>query len=124
MAMTMLVDPLPVAVRISEKTTYMVGGDSLSVDWRWPKGCPAWRMSDKEGVQWFDDGPLNEAGRQLLLRHFGLESIATHLPLEVIAEMSPATLAKKRRSLERRGLPRLDPVSDRVGGHIPASLAA
>jgi len=106
---------------------YMVGGEIVSVDWRNGNGDPCWHMSSKEnGVQWDEDGRLNETGRQLLLQHFGLQVIASHLPLEKIATMSPATLLKKRRRLEANGdgLERLEPESGRPGGHISASLAA
>ena len=106
---------------------YMVGGDRIAADWRNGNGDPCWYMSSKEnGVQWDEDGRLNEIGRQLLLQHFGLQVIASHLPLEKIATMSPATLLKKRRRLEANGdgLERLEPESGRPGGHISASLAA
>ena len=105
----------------------MIGGEEAAVDWRWPeRDNPTWRMSSKEGIRWSDDGPLNEFGRKMILRHFGLESIAPRLPLEKINDMSPATLLKRRRELERRrGLQSLgEPTSSRPGGDILASLAA
>jgi len=114
----------PASVPIPKRQSYMVGGDNLSADRRWPGDEPCWRMSSKEGVTWEDDGPINEAGRQILLQHFGLSTIAAHLPLEKLATMSPATLERKRRTLERHGAPHLELVSDRPGAHVPASLAA
>ena len=119
-----LAEPSLTTVPVVEKQSYMVGGETLSADWRWPEDQPHWRMSFKEGVTWEVDGPLNEAGRQLLLRHFGLETIAAHLPLEKIATMSPLTLTKKRHTLERNGTPHLEPKSDCPGRHVLAQLAA
>ncbi len=83
-------------------------------------------MSDHEGVQWQTDGPLTEEGRQELLKHFGLESVAGELPLQSVSLMSPAVLIGLRRGLEARStmLPRLNPVSHRMGGRIPAEQAA
>ena len=124
MTMTLGRSVLNGTARGGSPESYMVGGESTSADWRWPDGTPRWRMSDKEGIEWTDNGPLNEVGRQMLLSHFGLESIAAHLPLEILTAMSPATLLKKRRTLEKHGLERLEPVSTRPGAHIPASLAA
>ncbi|RJR14112.1 hypothetical protein C4585_00755 [Candidatus Parcubacteria bacterium] len=113
--------PLP----IPKRQSYMVGGDTISVDWRWPGDEPCWRMSSKEGITWEDDGPLNEGGRQLLLQHFGLEEIASHLPLERIMLMSPHQLEKERRALEaQHGLERLEITSSRPGAHVEARLAA
>ncbi len=110
---------------MKQESSYMIGGEDLSADWRWPKGHPEWRMSSKEGIRWEDDGPLNETGRKMLLKHFGLELVGRHLPIKTLATMSPAALLRKRRGIERRGgLERLEPVSDRPGGHISAKLAA
>ena len=114
----------PVAISIPKRQSYMVGGENISVDWRWPGDEPCWRMSSKEGIRWEDDGPLNEAGRQLLLHHFGLEQLAAHLPLEKLATMSPSTLERKHHTLERRGAPHLEPKSDRPGAHVEARFAA
>jgi len=126
MTMTLMRPTAKVGVMRTSPATYSIGDETLCVDWRWPDGKPEWRMSDKESVRWLDDGPLNEVGRHMLLAHFGLKTIAAHLPLEKIAHMSPAALLKKRRRLEANGggLERLEPVSNWSGGHISASLAA
>jgi len=101
-------------------------GNATSCDWRWPEGYPVWKMSSQEGNGWYVNGPLNERGRAEILKHFGLEAVSDELPLEVIAEMSPFALLAIRRMLEAANpaLPRLDPVSDRIGGHVAAECAA
>ncbi len=107
------------------KTQYMVGGSDAACDWRWPEGQPVWVMSSKEGVRWYHDGPLNEEGRRMILAHFGLEPIENDLPLAIIAETPPASLAAMRRELEERlGLGHLEMASTRLGGCIPAASAA
>lgn len=105
---------------------YMVGSSQCSCDWRWPTNEAVWNMSSKEGVRWDKDGPLSHEGRNLLIEHFGLEKVASQLPLEIISAMSPATLLKLRRELEASdsSLPVLNPVSARIGGHIEAAKAA
>lgn len=106
---------------------YMVGDSAKSCDWRGPFDSGArWRMSSKDGVRWDDDGPLDEGGRELILEHFGLQRVAHTLPLAKLVRMSPARLAKKRHDLEERNpaLPKMALLSTRMGGHIPAALAA
>jgi hypothetical protein len=104
---------------------FMVGDAAASCDWRWPDAHPVWQMSSKEGVQWYPDGPLTEDGRTLILKHFGLDTIADKLPLEVLKEMSPEKLVAKRRLLEmREGYPHLEIVSNRIGGRVFAEQAA
>lgn len=70
-------------------------GPDYGVDWNF-SGKPGWRMTDKEGVRWEDIGPMNETGRQAVLKHFDLESEADQLPLEVIAGLSPDMLMRVR----------------------------
>ena len=100
-------------------------GNECACDWRWKTGA-TWAMSSREqGDAWYEDGPLTEEGRTEVLKHFGLEPIAGALPLANVCEMAPCDLLAARRTLEQeQSLPRLEPVSDRGGGHVPAELAA
>ena len=114
--------------------------ETRACDWRWPENKPVWTMSTRASgeCQWYSDGPLTEEGRSELLKRFRLKAIADQLPLEKIATMSPAHLVEVAEALEaftqrqpiytrhaiasyaeERG-----PFSDRIGGHIPARLAA
>jgi hypothetical protein len=103
---------------------YSIGGSELSVEWNWQHD--GWRMSSRDGGQWFDDGPLDKAGRALILEHFGLEDLSQQLSLEVVAALSPARLFALRRQHEARwGLDRKnDMISDRGGGHCSAEHCA
>jgi hypothetical protein len=82
-------------------------------------------MSSRDGVTWDKDGPMTEEGRTLVLKHFGLDTVADKFPLEALKELSPAKLVKERRQLEiRHGYEYLDIVSERAGGGILAEQAA
>ena len=100
-------------------------GNECACDWRWKTGA-TWAMSSREqGGAWYENGPLTEEGRTEVLKHFGLEPIADKFPLAEISQMAPCDLLAARRTLEQeRGFPRIDPESDRGGGHILAELAA
>lgn len=103
-------------------------GGYISCDWRRVNDVPVWTMSDREygEVQWFNGKDLNEEGRKEILKRFGLESLADELPLDILRFASPKLLLQMRRVVEADNskLERLNPVSDRMGGHIPAELAA
>lgn len=66
-------------------------GPDYGVDWNFG-GQPGWRMTDLEGVRWEDIGPMNERGREVVIKHFHLESRASELPLAAIASMAPESL--------------------------------
>ena len=105
---------------------YVVNGVTRACDWQWPRSETAlWSISEREGVAWDPIGKLDEKGREVLLDKFGLTAAAEELPLDVIGAMSPAALEKRRRRLEtERGLPRIEVMSDTMGSHFSASLAA
>ena len=100
-------------------------GSLYACDWGWLEGNPRWKMSVKE-TQWYDEGELTEAGRQELLKHFGLEAFVDELPIDVIQTMSPQKLESRRRELERcqPRLPRKELVSSVLGNHLGAELVA
>ena len=127
------------AVKVAAKPgRYSIGNSDLSVEWGW-QVHPNWSLSSRDDyVRWEDDGPLYVAaygdhvwlnqkrGRELIIEHFGLQSIADELPLAVIAMTSPAALFALRRKLEtERGLEnKNDMISDRGGDHCSAEYCA
>lgn len=68
-------------------------GADLGVDWGFG-GASGWRMTELAASRWEDIGPISERGREVILKHFGLEHLAGALPLGVIAAMSPDILRR------------------------------
>lgn len=112
--------------RRAQKVSYTVSigepGSSRSVEWRWPDiNTAEWQMAEKDGLAWISGGCLTEEGRSAILRRFCLESVADQLPLAVLARRAPKELERKHFSLHGTDLVHL---SDRIGDHIEAQLAA
>lgn len=98
----------------------------VSVMWRWENfEIPEWRMCEQiSGVQFADDGPLTDYGKQLLLEKFWLWEHRHRFPLEKLRFVSPARLyecAVRYAGAETRVG---EVVSDNVGDSVPARLAA
>ncbi len=99
-------------------------GDSLDFGQKDPR--LGWMKSSQDGgCRWFDDGPIVPADIPVLLQHFGL-TVGQDDRLsqfETVRYMSPAELIAIRRKLEARtGARKLEAISDRCGGHIPAEM--
>lgn len=94
---------------VAMRQPFMVGTSECSVIWRDPPNCsPEWSMNSRDpGGPWYNDGPLNESGRALLVHHFGLEHAPKErVTTESLRETSPYHLVLLRRSLEKKhGLP-------------------
>jgi hypothetical protein len=61
------------------------------VDWQFGK-MPGWSRTDRDGSNWNYYGPLDEFGREHLLRHFGLEAHADEFPLAKLRFTAPSEL--------------------------------
>lgn len=96
----------------------------FAVDWRWPDARDAsWGQSSMvSSVRWSDAVTLDEEGRSLILKSFGLTEIEHEYPLELLVKLPPRHLMAARREYEElHGYDRLEVLSDRCGDHIDAS---
>lgn len=112
---------------LAEQYSLLTGrGDGDSLDFGHKDSKLGWTKSSQDGgCRWFDDGPIVPADIPVLLQHFGLtvsqDDRLSHF--ETVRYMSPAELIAIRRKLEARtGARKLEAISDRCGGHIPAEM--
>jgi len=66
-------------------------GVEYGADWDFGD-APGWSETDYEGSRWERIGPLTENGRTAILKHFGLQTVAEKLPLDVLVRTSPEML--------------------------------
>ena len=106
---------------MKQESSYMIGGEDLSADWRWPKGHPEWRMSSKEGIRWEDDGPLNETGRKMLLKHFASadQDAGDHVARGASPEAARNRTAGRARTSRARERPTRGPYFRQARGMSP-----
>ncbi len=98
-------------------------GSSRTVEWRWPDGKPVWTLAEKDGVAWVSLGCLTSEGRMAILSHFQLEERENEFPLEKLASLCPRALEREFRKSPRARQKNWPHHSDRIGAHIPATLA-
>lgn len=75
-----------------------------AIDWnlwserRWER---SWTDTASTGIHWYRDGDLNEEGREVVLKRFGLLDWQDEYPLKKLQFMSPAALVRERRKKEK-----------------------
>ena len=101
-------------------------GDGDSLEFGRFNPALGWTKSSQDGGNyWFDDGPILKTDIQILLSRFGLDEKSNPrlADFETVRYMSPVVLVGIRRAFETmNNVPRLEVISDRVGGHIPADM--
>ncbi len=98
-------------------------GSTRTVEWRWPDGKPVWILAEKDGVAWVSLGCLTDEGRNAILSHFQLEDREADFPLERLSTLCPRDLEREFRKSPLARQNNWSHQSDRIGAHIPASLA-